>query len=52
MRPFAMTVPETTDEAGETLTEPKTPQMTFHVKLPQAVPPLSLVRHAVELSAK
>ena len=52
LRPFAMTVPEMTDEAGETLTEPKTPQMTFHVKLPQAVPPLSLVRHAVELSAK
>ena len=52
LRPFAMTVPEMTDEAGETLTEPKTPQMTFHIKLPQAVPPLSLVRHAVELSAK
>lgn len=51
-RPFAMTVPEMTDEMGETLLEPRTPQMVFHMKLPQAVPPLSLVRHAVELSAK
>ena len=51
-RPFAMTVPEMTDEIGEPLQEPRTPQMVFHMKLPQAVPPLSLVRHAVELSAK
>jgi putative protease len=52
LRPFAMTVPELTDEAGETLTEPRTPQMTFHMKLPRPVPPYTLVRHAVELSAK
>jgi putative protease len=52
LRPFAMTVPELTDEAGEALTEPRNPQMTFHMKLPRAVPPYTLVRHAVELSAK
>jgi putative protease len=52
LRPFAVTVPDLTDEAGEPLIEPRTPQMTFHMKLPRAVPPYTLVRHAVELSAK
>lgn len=52
LRPFAMTVPEMTDGEGAPLEEPRTPQMTFHMKLPRAVPPYTLVRHAVELSAK
>lgn len=52
LRPFAMTVPEMTDGEGQPIDEPRTPQMTFHMKLPQAVPPFTLVRHAVELSAK
>lgn len=52
LRPFAMTVPEMTDGEGALLTEPRTPQMTFHMKLPQPVPPFTLVRHAVELSAR
>ena len=52
LRPFAMTVPEMTDGEGAPLTEPRTPQMVFHMKLPRAVPPLTLVRHGVELSAK
>lgn len=52
LRPFAMTVPKMTDGEGQPLEEPRTPQMTFHMKLPQAVPPYTLVRHAVELSAK
>ena len=52
LRPFAMTVPMMTDGEGQPLEEPRTPQMTFHMKLPQAVPPYTLVRHAVELSAK
>lgn len=52
LRPFAMTVPGMTGETGEPLEEPRTPQMIFHMKLPQAVPPFTLVRHAVELSAK
>ena len=52
LRPFSMTVPEMTDGEGQPLEEPRTPQMTFRMKLPRQVPPFTLVRHAVELSAK
>ena len=52
LRPFSMTVPQMTDAEGLPLEEPKTPQMTFHMKLPRAVPPFTVVRHSVELSAK
>lgn len=52
VKPFSITVPMMTDVDGEALAEPKTPQMVFHMKLPQAVPAMSFVRHAVELSAK
>ena len=52
LRPFSMTVPDTTDSEGQPLEEPRTPQMTFRMKLPRQVPPFTLVRHAVELSAK
>ena len=52
LRPFSMTAPMMTGETGEVLEEPRTPQMTFYMKLPQAVPPYTLVRRAVELSAK
>ena len=51
-RPFSMVVPEMQNEAGETIDEPRTPQMTFRMKLPRPVPPFTVVRHAVELSAK
>ena len=51
-RPFSMVVPEMTDAEGNTITEPRNPQMIFRMKLPQAVPAYTLVRHAVELSAK
>ena len=51
-RPFAMTVGEMTDLEGTPLDQPRTPQMTFRMKLPKCVPPYTLVRHAVELSAK
>ena len=51
-RPFSMTVPVMTDAAGEPMEEPRMPQMTFCMKLPHPVPPYTLVRHAVELSAK
>ena len=51
LRPFALTVPEMTDAAGAPLEEPRTPQMIFQMKLPQAVPPYTLVRRAVHLSA-
>lgn len=52
LRPFSMQVPVMTDESGNLLEEPKTPQMIFHMQLPQMVPPYTLVRRAVELSAK
>ena len=52
LRPFAMTVGQMQNESGAVLEEPRTPQMIFHMKLPKAVPPYTLVRHAVELSAK
>ena len=52
LRPFSLTVPEMQDADGNALTEPKNPQMTFKMQLPKPVPPLTLVRHAVELSAK
>lgn len=52
LRPFSMVVPEMSDEAGESLEEPKNPQMVFRMKLPCVVPPMTLVRHAVELSAR
>lgn len=41
-----------TDCDGLSLREPKTPQMVFTMQLPGPVPPLSFLRHAVELSAK
>ena len=52
LRPFSMEVPEMRNEAGETVEEPRTPQMLLRMKLPRAVPPMTLVRHGVDLSAK
>ena len=52
LRPFSMTVPQMRDEAGDPLEEPRTPQMQFHMDLPRPVPPFSLVRRGVDLSAK
>lgn len=51
-RPFTMTVPLMEDADGLPLTEPRTPQMVFRMQFPRPVPPMSFVRHAVELSAK
>ena len=51
-KPFTTTVPAMRGPEGEVLLEPKTPQMTFTMELPQAVPPMSFIRHAVELSGK
>ena len=50
-RPFSMVVPELRDTEGETLTEVRTPQMTFKMKLPKPVPPMSILRRSVALSA-
>ena len=51
-KPFSMVVPEMEDMEGNALQEPRTPQSLFRMKLPRPVPPMSFVRHAVELSAK
>ncbi len=51
-KPFTMTVPMMEDMEGGSLAEPRTPQCLFRMKLPCPVPPMSFVRHGVELSAK
>lgn len=51
-KPFTVTVPPMRGMDGSVLTEPKTPQMVFTMQLPRPVPPMSFVRHAVELSGK
>ena len=52
LRPFELTVPMMTDMEGNPLEQPRTPQMLFRMQLPKAVPPMSILRHSVELSAK
>ena len=52
LRPMSVTVPMMEDMEGNPLEEPRTPQMLFRMKLPCQVPAYTLVRHAVELSAK
>lgn len=51
-RPFSFQVPVMQDESGADLREPRTPQMVFRMELPQPVPPYSILRRAVELSAQ
>ena len=51
-KPFSMTAPMMTDADGLTLAEPKTPQMVFTMQLPRPVPPMSFVRHAVDLGGR
>ena len=51
-KPFTITVPMMRDGEGNELVQPKTPQMVFTMQLPQPVPPMSFVRHAVELSGR
>ena len=51
-RTFTMTAPMMTDSQGLPLTEPKTPQMVFTMQLPHPVPPMSFVRHAVDLGGR
>ena len=51
-KPFTMAVPLMEDADGLPLREPRTPQMVFRMKLPRPVPPMSFVRHAVDLSGK
>ena len=51
-KPFTMTAPMMTDSQGLPLTESKTPQMVFTMQLPHPVPPMSFVRHAVDLGGR
>ena len=51
-RPFTFTVPTMSDLEGNALEEPRAPQMKFYIQLPKQVPPLSMLRRAVDLSAK
>ena len=52
LRPFSFAVDAMTDVEGAALEEPKTPQMKFYLQLPQPVPAYSILRKAVDLSAK
>ena len=52
MRPFEFTVPMMMDVDKNPLEEPRKPEMKFYIQLPQAVPPFSILRKAVDLSAK
>ena len=52
LRPVPMEAPIMKDEEGTDLDEPRTPQMRFRMQLPCRVPAFSMVRRAVELSAK
>ena len=52
LRPFSFTAGEMTDLEGASLEEPKTPQMRFYLQLPSQVPPYSIIRKSVDLSAK
>ena len=52
LRPFPITVGNMTDIDGQSLSEPRTPQMQFYLPLGRQVPPYSILRHSVDLSAK
>ena len=51
-RPMEITAGDMWNADGERIDEPKTPQMKFTMQLPKAVPPMSMVRRSVDLSAK
>ncbi len=50
VRPRSLTVDALWDEDGTPLEEVRHPQMVFRMKLPQTVPPLSLLRRKADLS--
>ena len=51
-RPFPLTVPVMQDADGMDVREVRTPKTVFRMKLPRQVPPMSFVRHRVNLSGK
>jgi putative protease len=52
LKPFPITASSMTDLEGNPLEEPRTPQMQFYLPLPKPVPPYTILRRSVELSAK
>ena len=50
--PLPLTADVMTDVDGNSLTEPRTPQMKFYLQLPTQVPAFSILRRSVDLSAK
>ena len=52
MRPFPVVAGNMTDLENNPVNEPKTPQMRFYLPLGKQVPPLTILRHTVDLSAK
>ena len=52
LRPFSITAQGMRDADGMSLDEVRTPQSRFTLQLPKAVPPMSLLRRSVDLSAK
>ena len=52
LRPFPMVAEHIHDLEGNALEEPRTPQMQFTMQLPKQVPAMSMIRRAVDLSAK
>ena len=51
-RPLPFTAQNITDTEGAALEEPRTPQMEFYMQLPCPVPAYTILRRAVDLSAK
>ena len=49
---FSFQAPEMTDADGAPLLQPRHPQMVFQIQLPRPVPPRSMLRRQVNLSAK
>ena len=49
---FSFQAPEMTDADGASLLQPRHPQMVFQIQLPRPVPPRSMLRRQVDLSAK
>ncbi len=52
LRPFPFTVPVMEDMEGNALEEPRKPEMLFKLQLKQQVPDFTILRKAVDLSAK
>ena len=52
LKPFAFVAESMTDAEGAPLNEPRTPQMTFYLPMPIPVPPYTILRRSVDLSAK